>query len=92
MLRQLSRLWNEENGFVVSAELVLIATIVVLALIVGLSVVRTSVTSELFDIANAFGHANQSFHTHGKGGFDGNSFHDDSGHDHDLTLTSPEPE
>lgn len=89
MLRQLSRLWNEETGFVVSAELVLIATIVVLALIVGLSVVRTSVTSELFDIANAFGHANQSFHTHGKGG---DSFHDQSGDDHEMTLTSPEPE
>ena len=34
------KLWNDEAGFVVSAELVLIATILVLGMIVGLSEVQ----------------------------------------------------
>jgi Flp pilus assembly pilin Flp len=59
-VQRLAGLWQDEDGFIVSAELVLIATIVVLALVVGLSAVRTSIVSELVDIANAFGHSNQS--------------------------------
>ncbi len=37
-------LFNDENGFVVSAELILVATIVVLGLIVGLAEVRQAIT------------------------------------------------
>ncbi|GEM_PF-5799551 len=69
--QRLGRVWRNDDGFIVSAELVLIATIVVLALVVGLSAVRTSIVSELVDIANAFGHANQSHDAHGHGYRDG---------------------
>ena len=92
MLRHFYRLWNEDSGFVVSAELVLIATIVVLALVVGLSVVRTSITSELVDVANAFGSANQSFHFSAKDGSSGGSFHDDRDNSHELKLIGPQSE
>ena len=55
------RLMNDEAGFVVSAELVLVATIAVLAMIVGLSEVAISINNELEDVAAAFGSINQSF-------------------------------
>ncbi|QDT96684.1 hypothetical protein [Gimesia aquarii] len=54
-------LWHEESGFVISAELVLVLTIAVLAMIVGLSEVAVAVNTELNDISNAIGALNQSF-------------------------------
>jgi Flp pilus assembly pilin Flp len=54
-------LLNDENGFIVSAELILIVTISVLALVVGMSEVAVAVNTELNDISNAFGSLNQSF-------------------------------
>ena len=54
-------LWNDEAGFIVSAELVLIATIAVLAMVVGLSEVANALNQELEDVASAFGSVNQSF-------------------------------
>lgn len=55
------KLWNDEAGFIVSAELVLIATILVLGMIVGLVSVRDQVVQELGDIAIAFGRINTSY-------------------------------
>jgi len=55
------RLWRDEAGFVVSTELVLIATIVVIGLIAGLTTVRDQVTTELGDVADAISVINQSF-------------------------------
>ena len=57
----IKRLWNDEAGFVVSAELILVATIAVLGLIVGLASVRDAVTSELSDVAGALQDVNQSY-------------------------------
>ena len=58
MLRQLL---CDEAGFIVSAELVLIATILVIGLIVGLSEVQHAVVSELNDVGDAIGKLNQSY-------------------------------
>jgi hypothetical protein len=55
------KLFNDEAGFVVSAELVLVATIGVLAMVVGLASVRDAVLSELCDVASAFGAIDQSY-------------------------------
>ena len=60
-MRVMQRLWMDEGGFVVSSELILIATIAVLGLMVGLSTVRDQVVSELADVANAIGNINQSY-------------------------------
>jgi len=57
----LNQLWNDEAGFVISAELVLVLTIAVLAMIVGLSEVAVAVNTELNDISNAIGSLNQSY-------------------------------
>lgn len=56
---------QEEAGFVVSAELVLVSTIVVMSLVVGLSEVSNAINQELEDVASAFGSLNQSYHFNG---------------------------
>jgi len=61
MTQTLKAFWNDQNGFVVSAELVLVLTIGVLSMIVGLHSVSKSVTQELNDVASAFGAIDQSF-------------------------------
>ncbi len=65
MLRNFSKLVDDENGFVISAELVLVLTIAVLGMVVGLTAVRDSITSELNDLSNAFGAINQSYNYKG---------------------------
>ncbi|MBI1347150.1 hypothetical protein GC163_12780 [bacterium] len=54
-------LWNDEAGVVVSAEIVLVLTIAVLAMVVGLSEVAVAVNTELNDFSNAIGALNQSY-------------------------------
>ena len=54
-------LLNDEAGFIVSAELVLVATLLVIGMIVGLSEVQAAVVHELNDVANAIGCLNQTF-------------------------------
>jgi hypothetical protein len=76
----LSQLKNDEAGFILSAELVLVSTIVVLATVVGLGEVSHCVNNELEDVGSAIGSVNQSFHfslSHGaKGCMTGSEFQD----------------
>ena len=58
-------LLRDESGFIVSAELVLIATLLVIGLIVGLSEVQHAVVSELNDVADAIGELNQGYFSSG---------------------------
>jgi hypothetical protein len=55
------RLWQDDAGFVVSTELVLIATIIVLGALVGQSTLRDAVISELADTAESINNINQSY-------------------------------
>ena len=57
----LRRLWDDEAGFVVSAELVLVGTMLVIGAVVGLTSVRNQVVQELGDLAIAIGNVNQSY-------------------------------
>ncbi len=66
-------LWNDEAGFIVSAELVLIGSVAVLAMVVGLSEVANAVNQELEDVASAFGSVNQSYRYNGLTGHGGSS-------------------
>lgn len=61
MINAFRQLWLDEAGFIVSSELVLIATIVVIGLIAGLAAVRDAVVGELADVGAAVGEVNQSF-------------------------------
>ncbi|HAH47140.1 hypothetical protein [Gimesia sp.] len=60
-MNMFQQFWNDENGFVVSTELVLIATVLVLGMIVGLTTLRDQVIAELADVAAAFSNSNQSY-------------------------------
>lgn len=55
------KLWCDEVGFIISSELVLVATILVIGMIVGLTTVRDQVVQELGDIAMAFSDLTQSY-------------------------------
>ena len=61
----LKKLYKDEYGFVISAELVLVLTIAVLAMVVGLAAVRDAVTNELNDISCAIGAVSQSYNVTG---------------------------
>ena len=62
------RLWKEEVGAIVSAEIMLVATILVIGVIVGLKSVRDSVVTELADVAQAIANVNQSYSYSGTSG------------------------
>jgi hypothetical protein len=55
------RKMNKKSGFVVTSELLLITTILVIGLVAGWVTVRNSVNAELEDFAEAIGDINQSF-------------------------------
>ena len=69
----LKSLWNDEAGVILSAELVLIGTILVLGMLVGLVELQCSIVAELQDLSSAFGNLNQSYNISGfgssKGGY-----------------------
>ena len=58
-------LWNDDRGFVISTELVLLATVLVIGLLVGTVSLRDGVVSELSDVTSAVQSVNQSY------GYDG---------------------
>jgi Flp pilus assembly pilin Flp len=60
-MKMLQRIWKDEAGFVVSAELILVATIAVLGLVAGLATVRNSITNELADFGGAIDRLSQSY-------------------------------
>lgn len=80
MTKLANALLNDEAGFIVSAELVLVATITVLGLVVGLSEVSININNELEDVGSAFTSIQQSYHVQGscghKGSMKGSCFTD----------------
>lgn len=83
MTTLLTKLLRDENGFLISAELILIATIAILGIVVGLAEVSAAINNELQDVASAIGSLNQSFDVSGnrschKGSKAGSGFSDSS--------------
>ena len=62
------RLWREQHGAIISAEIMLVASILVIGAIVGLKSVRDSVVTELADVAQGLANVNQSFSFSGASG------------------------
>lgn len=56
-----SRLLKDECGFIISAELILVVTLLIISAGVGFAVVKDSLATELNDISNAMGTFDQSF-------------------------------
>jgi hypothetical protein len=67
----LHKLWNDEVGFIISSELVLVATILVIGMIVGLTSIRDQVVQEMADIAEAFSDVTQAYSYAGVAGHNG---------------------
>ncbi|HRA88087.1 MAG TPA: hypothetical protein PK992_08460 [Planctomycetaceae bacterium] len=61
----LKTLWNDESGIIISAEIVLVGTILVLGMVVGLVELQCTVIGELSDLSSAFGNFDQSYQTSG---------------------------
>ena len=72
----LKRLWVDEGGALLSAELVLLMTICVIGLIVGMVALRDMVVTELADVGASIGSLNQTYAFAGTSGsaLDGTTF------------------
>jgi hypothetical protein len=55
------RLWNDDAGYLLSAESVFLFTIVVLGLLTGWVAIRNSVVSELTEVANTISSLDQTY-------------------------------
>lgn len=60
-MKVLAQLWRDDLGFVISSELILVATILVIGMIVGLATLRDQVVQELGDVGAAFSQLVQSY-------------------------------
>lgn len=65
MSATMKSIWNDENGVILSAELVLVGTILVLGVIVGMVELQCAVVAELSDLGDAIGNMDQSYYTSG---------------------------
>lgn len=61
MQRFLNRLWDEDDGFMLTTETVLYGTVGVIGVTAGMTALRDSVNSELNDVGKAIGSIDQSF-------------------------------
>ena len=57
----MKQLWQDETGAIVSAEIVLVATILVIGMVTGLASLRDAVIEELADVGAAIGAMDQSY-------------------------------
>jgi len=86
MMNCFTALLADESGFIISAELVLVGTLLVIGLVVGMVEIQNSLNAELNDVADAIGSLNQSYTFSGmssqkknggfKGKIAGSSFND----------------
>ncbi len=65
MRRFLNRFLRDETGAIITAEFIIIATVVVLALVTGWNAVSGALVGELADVATAFGSLDQSYNYRG---------------------------
>ncbi len=61
MRKLLPRLWNDQQGVVQAAEMVLIATVVLLGVMVGMATWRDGINNEMADVAQALDDFDQSY-------------------------------
>lgn len=64
----LQKLWNDEIGVIISAELILVSTIMVLGLITGMTCLQEAIVGEFKDLAGAFSSLDQSYYFRGMRG------------------------
>ena len=67
--KMLKKFWIDEHGVVLSAELILVGTILILGMIVGLVELQCAVVAELSDLGDAIGNVDQSYRIPGMTSF-----------------------
>lgn len=60
-MRLLHRLWTEEEGYILSSEVVLLGSLLIVGSIAGITAVRDSIVGEMEDVSRSLGGLNQSF-------------------------------
>jgi len=60
--RTMTRFWKDQDGAILSAELVLLMTVVGVGAVVGIKALGNSVVTELSDVAGAIGSLDQSYY------------------------------
>jgi hypothetical protein len=61
MNRLANCLWQDENGVILSAELVVVGSVLVIGLITGVTTLQEAVNGEMEDLAGAIGSLDQSY-------------------------------
>lgn len=88
------KLMNDEAGFIISAELMLIISLGFTAAAVGAAAIRDALVNEMNDVSHAIGAVDQTFKVTGVAKAKGTGFHgttagfgfDDDGDDCDCTI------
>ena len=68
MTKLMLRLWNDDQGAIIAAEYLFIATILVIGIIVGLASVRDAINTEFAELANAYLALSQGYIISGQSG------------------------
>jgi hypothetical protein len=61
MSQLMKKLWNDQDGFILSTEAMILWTIVVLGMVVGLVAIRDAAVTELIEVANCILTFDQSY-------------------------------
>lgn len=64
MIACFKRLWSDEDGMILSSEVVLVGTILVIGAIAGLTSLQYAVTHELNDTARAYDSYHSDYNDH----------------------------
>jgi hypothetical protein len=65
MFSILQRLWGDDSGVILTLEIILIATVVLLGVLVGLASLRDGIITELADLGGSISNLDQSYVLHG---------------------------
>jgi hypothetical protein len=58
---QIRKLASKQGGFVLTTELVLLSTVLVIGLVAGMVTMRDALTAEMEDVSEAIGHLDQTY-------------------------------
>ena len=67
MIALILKFWNDDAGFILTAEAIFLFTIAVLGIAVGMVALRTATVSELSEVANGIASVDQSYSFYGLG-------------------------
>jgi hypothetical protein len=98
---QVSKLGAKQGGFVLTTELVLLSTVLVVGLVAGMVTMRDALTAEMEDVAEAIGHLDQTYAFNGivngektaavEGSVFGDSTDTNAGDDTEFTFVAATP-